>query len=77
VIKTLVPQQASNAVGRIGTQVVPHWLVCGPAHVITGGVVSPRTITSKVHVVEFPKLSYAVTVTVFVPTGKGEPDGGL
>ena len=38
---------------------------------------SPSTITSNVHVAEFPRLSYTVQVTVFVPTGNPEPDGGL
>ncbi len=36
-----------------------------------------KTETVKLHVAVFPELSVAVQVTEVVPTGKGEPDGGL
>jgi hypothetical protein len=35
------------------------------------------TVTLKLQVAEFPAASLAVAVTVVVPTGKTEPDGGL
>src|SRR4051812_21455611 len=50
---------------------------CRQAQSITGGVVSPRRITLKLHVAELPIASVAVQVTVLVPTGKLEPDGGV
>ena len=34
------------------------------------------TVTLKAQVLVFPAESAAVTVTVFVPTGKAEPEGG-
>ena len=43
-------------------------------HVIVGGCVS-LTVTVKVHVE--PPAPAAVHVTVVVPTGKNEPDGGV
>ena len=43
-----------------------------------GGVVSPPvTITRKPHEAMLPCASVAVQVTVFVPSGKNEPDGGM
>jgi hypothetical protein len=44
---------------------------------MTGGSVSPSTMMSNVHVALFPRLSCTVQVTVFVPTGNGDPDGGV
>ena len=35
------------------------------------------TVTVKLHVVVFPAPSVAVLVTVVVPTGNVEPEGGL
>ena len=47
---------------------------------ITGSVeqtgVADVTVTVKVPVVSFPNASVPVQVTVVVPTGKVEPDGG-
>src|SRR2546423_1846942 len=40
VIATLVPQQASNAVGGLNAQTEPHWTVLLVAQVSVGGVVS-------------------------------------
>jgi hypothetical protein len=36
-----------------------------------------KTVTVKLHVAVFPDASVAVQVTVVVPTGKGEPLGGV
>ena len=36
-----------------------------------------KTVTVKVHVAVLPDVSVAVQVTVVVPTGKQDPDGGL
>jgi hypothetical protein len=44
--------------------------------VITGFSVS-LTVTVKVQVAVLPELSVAVQVTVVVPLGKVEPEGGL
>jgi hypothetical protein len=35
-----------------------------------------RTVTVKLQLFEFPEASIAVAITVFVPTGKMEPDRG-
>lgn len=43
---------------------------------ITGGCVS-NTVTVKLHIAVLPDASVAVAVTVVVPFGKTEPDGGL
>ena len=42
----------------------------------TGGVMSGRRITLKLQVAEFPAASVAVQVTVVVPSGKTEGEGG-
>jgi hypothetical protein len=36
-----------------------------------------KTVTVKLHVAVLPDVSVAVQVTVVVPTGKQDPDGGL
>src|SRR4051794_28325633 len=43
---------------------------------IVGGVVS-RTVTVKLHWLELPLGSVARQMTVFVPSEKNEPEGGL
>ncbi|MEK6322233.1 MAG: hypothetical protein AABN33_11170 [Acidobacteriota bacterium] len=49
--------------------------------VVSGGQVSVQsavtTVTVKVHVLVLLEASVAVQVTVVVPVGKLEPDGGL
>jgi hypothetical protein len=51
-------------------------LVMSDTGPITGGVVSVATVTLKVAVLVFPDASEAEQVTVVVPTGNDEPDGG-
>ena len=48
-------------------------MFCG--HVTCGAVVS-LTVTVNMHIVEFCDWSVAVHVTVVVPSGKLEPEGG-
>jgi len=45
--------------------------------VITGGVVSPTTVMWNVFVDVFPRVSDDVHVTVVVPIGNVDPEGGL
>ena len=63
--------------GGIGDHSDPHCTVWFGPQVTTGGVLSPSTMTLKEQVAELPRLSVIVHVTVFVPTGNGEPDGGV
>ena len=44
--------------------------------VISGGVVS-RTVTVKLQLLALPEPSVAVQVTVVMPRGRHEPEGGL
>ena len=47
-----------------------------PGQVMAGGVRSRITVTVNVQVVRFVQSSVAVQVTVVVPGGNKEPDGG-
>jgi uncharacterized alkaline shock family protein YloU len=47
-----------------------------PGQVMAGGVTSRATVTVNVQVVRFVQSSVAVQVTVVVPGGNSEPDGG-
>jgi len=66
VIVTLVPQQASTAVGGENVQGVPSATVMLEAQVSTGGVVS-RLVTIWLHVAELLQQSVARQVRVIVP----------
>ncbi|HYV31276.1 MAG TPA: hypothetical protein VEO53_09255 [Candidatus Binatia bacterium] len=46
-----------------------------PGQVTTGGVVS-TTVTVKLQLLERPRLSVAVHVTLLLPKGKPLPEGG-
>ena len=70
-------QHASNAGGGTGTQPEPHWTVETGGQLMMGGSTSPSTMTSNVQVTLLPRLSWTMQETVFVPTGNGEPDGGV
>src|ERR1035437_3937944 len=65
VTATLVPQQASEAVGGVKFQVEPHWTVMLGAQVMTGGVVS-TTLTCRVQLLVWPRQSVAFQVSVII-----------
>jgi hypothetical protein len=67
---TLVPQQASEAVGESNDQAKPHWTVLLPAQVRTGGVVS-TTVT--VWLQALLRLQQLVTTQVRVMFHGQEP----
>ena len=45
-------------------------------HMMLTGAAAGRTVTVKLHVAALPCASMAVQVTVFVPSGKNDPEGG-
>ena len=68
-------RNCASVAGHGGT-LLKHCTVMLDGQVMTGGIVSLRTCTKKLQVLELPQLSVAVQTTVMVPVAKRLPEGG-